>query len=327
MPDASHSPAPPASGGGTFPIERRLVVAVASSALFDLAESDGVFRERGRDAYRAHQWERRDDPLPAGVAMPFVRRFLSLNDAFPDDPPVEVVLLSRNSPETGLRVFTSIAHHGLAITRAAFTNGKAPWPWLPGFGTSLFLSADPRDVAEAVAAGHAAGTVLPSTAADDPDDPELRVAFDFDGVLADDESERVYREHGLAAYRAHESALAATPLQPGPLGAFFVRLGAVQARFRAARDADPALPSRLRLALVTARNAPAIERCITTLRAWGVEVDDTFFLGGVEKARILRILRPHVFFDDQPVHLVAASDVAPAVHVPFGITNAWRDRP
>lgn len=317
---ARHPPAPPPPGGA-FPIERRLVVAVASSALFDLVESDGVFRECGRDAYRAHQWERRDQPLPSGVALPFVRRFLSLNDAFPEDPPVEVVLLSRNSPETGLRVFASFAHHGLAITRAAFTNGQAPWPWIPGFGAALFLSADPRDVADAISAGHAAGTVLPSAAVDDPDDRELRVAFDFDGVLADDESERVYRDRGLAAYREHESTRAATPLNPGPLGDFFVRLGALQARLRTAREAAPGLPSRLRLALVTARNAPAIERCITTLRAWGVEVDDTFFLGGVDKSRILRILRPHVFFDDQPVHLATARDVAPAVHVPFGVTN------
>lgn len=317
--DAQHPPDPPVPSGGAFPIERRLVVAVASSALFDLDDSDSVFREHGQDAYRAHQWERRDQPLPAGVALPFVRRFLSLNDAFPDDPPVEVVLLSRNSPETGLRVFASIAHHDLGITRAAFTNGQAPWPWLPGFGASLFLSADPRDVVEAIAAGHAAGTVLPSAAVDDPDDRELRVAFDFDGVLADDESERVYRDRGLAAYHEHESARATTPLNPGPLGDFFVRLGALQARLR---DAAPSAPSRLRLALVTARNAPAIERCITTLRAWGVEVDDTFFLGGVDKARILRILQPHVFFDDQPVHLATARDIVPAVHVPFGITNA-----
>lgn len=321
MAQATTPPPPPTPENGAFPIDRRLVVAVASSALFDLADADRVFREQGPDAYHALQWAHRADPLGGGVALPFVRRLLSLNDAFANDPPIEVVLLSRNSPETGLRVFHSIAHHGLPITRAAFTNGQAPWPWLPAFGACLFLSADPRDVSEAIAAGHAAGTVLPSATVDDPAAPELRLAFDFDGVLADDESETVYRQQGLAAYRAFESEQADRPLQPGPLGEFFRRLGQVQARLRALGDRSPDAAPRLRLALVTARNAPAIERCITTLRAWGVRLDDTFFLGGIQKARVLGILRPHMFFDDQPAHLDAARELAPAVHVPFGITN------
>ncbi|HQL57552.1 MAG TPA: 5'-nucleotidase [Myxococcota bacterium] len=300
------------------PIQERLVVAVASSAIFDLSESDKVYRDQGTEEYRKFQWENRNKPLASGVAMPFVRRLLSLNDRFVDDQPVEVVLISKNSPETGLRVYKAITEHRLPITRAGFTNGQSPWRWLNGFGASLFLSAEAQDVAQAINAGHAAGTVLSSGCVDDPNDKELRIAFDFDGVLVDDEAERIYKSGGLEAFHAFERQRATQPLQPGPLGDFFKRLGHLQKRLRSLPPSDG---PTLRLALITARNAAAIERCIFTLKEWDVELDDTLFLGGMEKARFLSELRPHIFFDDQPIHLESAKSIAPAVHIPFGIAN------
>lgn len=301
-----------------YDLSARLVVGVASSALFDLGESDRVFREEGVEAFRAHQRDRVDDPFPTGVAFPLVKRLLGLNAVRPDDPPVEVMLLSKNDAETGRRAFRSIAHYGLPIERAAFLQGAAPHAYAAAFQCELFLSADEADVRAAIAAGQPAGHVGARAAEADASDLELRVAFDFDGVLADDASERIYREAGLDGFRAEETARADEPMAPGPLKPFLDRLAGIQ-RLEAE---TPGWTPRLKTALVTARGAPAHERVAATLEAWGLRLDQTFFLGGVEKTAVLETLRAHVFFDDQRVHLDRAAAVAAAVHVPFGVANA-----
>lgn len=304
-----------------YPIEQKLVIAVASSALFDLAESDRVFREQGEKAYRSYQEAHLDVPLGKGVAFPFVRRFLSINQKFPDQCPVEVVLLSRNSAITGKRVFRSIRHHGLDITRAAFLEGKSPYAYIPAFNASLFLSANEADVLQAIDYGHPAGTVLPSKVIDDPEDHELRIAFDFDGVIADDTSEKVYKAGSLEDFQAHETSRAHIPLSPGPLADLFRKIAHLQQLEDQARAQDPDYKRILRTAIVTARNAPSHERVITTLEHWGVNANEVFFLGGMKKDRILSVLRPHMFFDDQRSHLQSDAGDIPMVHIPFGVAN------
>lgn len=301
-----------------YDLTRRLVVGVASTALFDLAESCSVFDEQGLDAYRAHQAARLDEPPPLGLAAPLIRRLLSLNAVRPQDPPVEVVLLSRNDGETGRRLFRALAHYGLDITRAAFTQGAAPHPFARALHAELFLSADAEEVRRSIAAGQPAGQVDPRAAfADDAADVELRVAFDFDGVLADDSAERDFQAKGVEAWRALEASRAAEPLAPGPLQPFLARLAEIQALERA----TPGWAPRLKTALVTARGAPAHERALETLKAWGLGVDQAFFLGGVEKTEILRALKPHIFFDDQRAHQMRAAPYLAAAHVPFGVMN------
>lgn len=306
-----------------FDIEQKLVIGVASSALFDLAESHQVYLQEGPEAYRAYQERERDVVLERGVAFPFIRRFLSINKCFPAESPVEVVLFSRNSPETGLRVMRSIAHYGLDISRAAFMNGKSPYAYLPAFNASLFLSANEGDVQSAIAVNYPAGLVLPSRIADDEEDVELRVAFDFDGVLADDESETVFkRNNDIDEFHAHETLHVARPHQPGPLAALFQKLAMLQRLEDEAQRGDAAYRRIVRIAIITARNAPSHERVVTTLRSWGVSADETFFLGGMNKARVLSVFKPHIFFDDQLTHLKATPGGAiPMVHVPFGIAN------
>ena len=305
-----------------FQIEQKLVIAVASSALFDLSDSHRVYVDEGPEAYRSYQEAKRDDILGKGVAFPFIRRFLNINRCFPLDAPVEVVLLSRNSPETGLRVMRSIAHYGLDISRAAFMNGGTPYSYLPAFNASLFLSAHEEDVKQAIAIDYPAGLVLPSKIADPDDDVELRVAFDFDGVLADDESETVFKHSGLAQFHAHETLHMARPHQPGPLADMFQKLAMMQRLEDVAQRRDPAYRKIVRIAIITARSAPSHERVVTTLRSWGVSADETFFLGGMEKARVLSVFRPHIFFDDQLTHLSSGpGGTIPMVHVPFGVAN------
>jgi 5'-nucleotidase len=304
-----------------FPIEEKLVIAVASSALFDLAESDAVFRQQGLEAYRAHQRANESVILPPGVAFPLVRRLLALNGQEQDDSPVEVILLSRNDPDTGSRVFRSIAHYGLAITRAAFVNGRTPFRYLKAFNAALFLSGNPNDVRQAVSRGAPAGQVLPTDFVDDHSDAELRVAFDFDGILADDSAEAIFQSEGLEAFQAAEAAAASVPMPRGPLARFFIEIAKLQRREFAKRAADETYEPRLRVAIITARNAPAHERLVTTLRDWGIEVDEVFFLGGIEKRRILEEFRPHIFFDDTVGHVERARRTVPCVHVPFGIAN------
>jgi|TARA_B100001057_G_scaffold57995_2_gene51393 5'-nucleotidase len=304
-----------------YPIEDKLVIAVASSALFDLSESDKVFQEQGAIAYRDYQEEHLDVPLAKGVAFPFVRRFLNINKRFPDTSPVEVVLLSRNSSITGKRAFRSIEHHGLDISRAAFLEGKSPYPYIPAFNASLFLSSNEQDVLKAIDYEYPAGTVLPSQVVDDDDDGELRIAFDFDGVIADDASERVYKGGELEAFHKHESSKASIPHSPGPLADLFRKLSLLQQLEDEAQKADASYRRILRTAIVTARSAPAHERVITTLEHWGVDANEVFFLGGMKKDRILSILKPHMFFDDQRSHLQSDAGNVPMVHIPFGVAN------
>ena len=305
-----------------FDISQKLVIGVASSALFDLSGSHQIYLERGADEYRNYQEQHLDVLLEKGVAFPFIRRLLNINRHFPRQSPVEVVLFSRNSPETGLRVMRSIAHYGLDISRAAFMTGSAPYPYLPAFNTALFLSANEEDVRHAIAAGHAAGLVLPSKTDDDDSDAELRVAFDFDGVLADDESETVFKESGLDRFHAHETLHLARPHQPGPLAVMFQRLALMQRMEERMERRDPAYRKLLRIAIITARSAPSHERVVTTLKSWGVSANETFFLGGMDKARVLSVFKPHIFFDDQLSHLRATpGGTIPMVHVPFGIAN------
>lgn len=303
-----------------FPIENKLVIGIASSALFDLTDADAVFRKSGEEAYRRYQEDHLEDTLPKGVAFPFIRRFLNLNKQLPDSQPVEVVLLSRNSPETGLRVFRSIEHYGLDITRAAFFSGTSPFMYNDAFNLSLFLSANKADVQQAVLSGFPAGLVLKNDVEDDPLDNELRLAFDFDGVLADDEAERIFQAEGLAAFSREEALKRTEPLGKGPLADLFSRIALIQQLQEEARRLNPALPKCLKIAIVTARNAPAHERMINTLKSWHLSVDEAFFLGGIEKRRVLSVMQPHMYFDDQTLHLERLDNI-PMVHIPFGVAN------
>jgi 5'-nucleotidase len=311
-----------------YDLANRLVIGVASSALFDLAESDAVFREQGEQAYRVFQEANLDKPLGAGVALPFIKRLLTLNDLStgPDEGPlVEVIVLSRNDPDTGLRVMRSVAEHSLPITRAIFMQGKSPYEFMPALNMSLFLSANESDVAEAIALGLPAGRVLPTAAIDDETNESLRIAFDFDGVLANDESEKVMQASGLEQFHEHESENLAAAHGPGPLREFLREVNKIQRREQSRRLADSTYAIRVHVSIVTARNAPSHERALNSLKDWGVTVNDAFFLGGIDKGAIIRVLRPHIFFDDQLGHLSSTSSAAPSVHVPFGTLNVPGD--
>ncbi len=308
-----------------YDLQNRLVIGVASSAMFDLRESDAVFRAQGEEPYRKFQQENLDKPLAKGIAFSFIRRLLSLNDLSTDpakDPLVEVVLLSKNDPDTGLRVMKSIKHHGLAITRAIFMQGKAPYEYIPALNIALFLSGNAEDVTAAIAANFPAGQVLDSAIEDDEGDIGLRIAFDFDGVLADDESETVMQQtNDVNKFHEYEVKNMMQPHNPGPLQQFLIRVAKIQSVEENRRRADATYKNRLRISVVTARNAPSHERALNTLKSWGVMPNDAFFLGGIEKKNVLGVLKPHIFFDDQSGHLAAASSVVPSVHIPFGVTN------
>lgn len=304
-----------------YSIDRKLVIAVSSSALFDLSESDEVFRKSGAKAYKEYQEQNLDKVLEKGVAFPFVRRFLSINDHFIKEQPVEVVLLSRNSAVTGKRVFRSINHYKLNISRASFMEGKSPYEYIPAFNASLFLSANEKDVIKAISSGHPAGTVLPSKIIDDSGSEELRIAFDFDGVIADDESETVFQDGNLNDFHEHEVNKSNIPHNSGPLAGLFQKLAFMQKLEEQAKEKDSSYKKIIRTAIITARNAPAHERVITTLEDWGVNANEIFFLGGMKKDRILKVLKPHMFFDDQKSHLESEAGDIPMVHIPFGVTN------
>ena len=308
-----------------YDLKDRLVIGVASSAMFDLAESHAVFEREGEEKYRKFQEQHLNQPLPRGMAFSFVKPLLSLNHLSDDaegNPLVEVVLLSQNDPDTGLRVMKSIAHYGIPMTRAIFMQGRSPYEFIPALNISLFLSANKKHVSEAIKLNFPAGQVLKSAIVDDEQDKDLRIAFDFDGVLADDEAEVVmHKTKDLQKFHEHEVKNVMQPHNPGPLQEFLIRISRIQSAEEDRRRVVPAYQNRLRVSIVTARNAPSHERAIKTLKSWGVTANDAFFLGGIEKAKVLAILKPHIFFDDQPVHLGPAASVVPSVHIPFGVKN------
>lgn len=291
----------------------RLVIGISSSALFDLKASDRVYRDEGVAAYAAYQIEREDEPLAPGDAFHLVRKLLSINDLLNDNNRVEVILLSRNTADTGLRVFNSIEHHHLPIRRAAFTGGGRPYKYMRPFGCSLFLSTHQQDVIDALNDGMAAASILSGTTPAS-DNGLLKFAFDGDAVLFADHAERVYQERGLEAFMASEKRDANEPLDGGPFKPFLAALQALQEEF------EPT-DCPIRTALVTARSAPAHERVVRTLRSWGIRLNESLFLGGLQKAEFLRAYQADVFFDDQAEHCQLASDVVPTGHVPSGIIN------
>ena len=288
-----------------------LVIAISSRALFDMRESHLVYEEQGLDAYAAYQIDHEDEPLAPGEAFGFVRKLLDLNARF--DAGVEVVLLSRNSADTGLRVFNSIEHHKLSITRAAFCGGDAPWRYITAFGCHLFLSTEAEDVRHALDNGVAAATLV-SHGTTTSTNAQLRVAFDGDAVLFSDEAERIYKQEGLEAFTASERASAKQPLSGGPVRGFLGALHDLQ-------QLAPEHSSPIRTALVTARSAPAHERVIRTLRAWNVRIDESIFLGGMDKSAFLKAYQADVFFDDQTSHCRSASAHVATGHVPHGVAN------
>lgn len=294
----------------------RLIVAISSRALFDLTESHEVFETEGVDAYCRYQIDHEDDLLEPGVAFALVKKLLALNERLSKDGRVELILLSRNSSDTGLRIFNSIRHYGLDISRAAFAGGSSPYRYVAAFGAHLFLSTDQTDVRMALQAGCAAATILPFQRPSQElvAQQQLRIAFDGDAVLFSDEAERVYRSQGLAVFNATESAAAKEPLGGGPFKGFLVALHQIQSQF-------PAEESPLRTALITSRAAPSHERVIRTLRAWGIRIDESLFLGGMSKGPFLKSFDADIFFDDQALHCDAASTLVTTGHVPHGVAN------
>ncbi len=293
---------------------RRLVVAISSRALFDLEEAHRVFEEQGLERYAAYQIARENEVLRPGIAFPLVRKLLALNQVLPAaGPRVEVILLSRNSSDTGLRIFNSIEHYGLSITRAAFTGGAPLYRYVRPFAADLFLSADPEDVRRALIAGVAAATILGGPAAAGDSD-ELRIAFDGDAVIFGDESERITAEAGFEAFHRNEREQAERPLSAGPFKGFLQALHLLQ-------QSLPHQHPPIRTALVTARSAPAHKRVILTLRHWGVRIDEALFLGGLDKGPFLAAFGADIFFDDQRAYAERAAHHVPAGHVPHGVRN------
>ncbi len=306
--------------GHTWPmpasLDGRLVVAISSRALFDFEEENRLFEGEDDHAYMALQLDRIEVPAKPGVAFSLVRKLLGFNT--PDAARVEVVILSRNDPASGLRVFRSVSHHGLVIERGVFTRGRSPWRYLKPLQAHLFLSANEADVRSALGSGVPAARVLPHAArAGDAHPNEVRIAFDGDAVLFSDEAERVFQQSGLDAFQNHETARARKPLPDGPFRPLLQALHDL--RQSSGQPGGP--PMRIRTALVTARGAPAHERAIRTLMDWGIEVDEALFLGGLPKGEFLREFEPDFFFDDQTGHVDNAAPHVPAGHVASGVRN------
>jgi 5'-nucleotidase len=293
----------------------KLVIAISSRALFNLDESHQIYQDNGLEAYARYQIEREDEVLEPGEAFPMVQKLLRINERLGSDSRVEVLLLSRNSADTGLRVFNSIEHYGLNITRAAFSGGESPYRYVSAFGCHLFLSTDAEDVRSALKNGVAAATLMSSSSPQGDDGSSLKFAFDGDAVLFSDESEQIYKAQGLEAFTENERSAAKQPMTGGPFKAFLSALQGLQSEF-------PPTESPIRTALVTARSAPAHERVIRTLRAWNIRIDESLFLGGLDKGEFLKAYGADVFFDDQQLHCDSAGQHVATGHVPHGVANS-----
>lgn len=297
-------------------LDDKLVVALSSRALFDFEEENAVFDEKDPQRYQKLQLERLDRPAAEGIAFKLVKKLLAFNSG--NERKVEVVILSRNDPVSGLRVFKSAEHHKLPITRGVFLRGRSPFGYLDALKADLFLSAHPEDVRQALEAGFPAARVYAKAPeAKDSNPEEVRIAFDGDAVLFSDQAERVFQEKGLPGFEEHERARAGEPLPPGPLQPFLRALQVLQ------KDPSRSPRMRIRTALVTSRSAPAHDRAIRTLMSWDIEVDEAMFLGGLEKGPFLQVFQPDFYFDDQMTHLdsAATSSIGASGHVNAGVAN------
>lgn len=312
-----------------YKLEKKMVIGVSSRALFDLTVENEIFEEQGLEAYCRYQTEHEQDILKPGPGFGLIRSLLKLNEYSQNQDLVEVIIMSRNSPDTSLRVFNAIAHYGLGITRSVLVSGASLAPYLTAFHTDLFLSACEDDVQSAIDSGIAAGIictehrgygasaqVIPIQTGMQveemalPDEEcRIRIAFDGDAVLFTDESEMIFREKGLNAFEENEKIHAREPLEKGPFAQFLKKLSDLQKEL--GTDNCP-----IRTALVTSRSAPAHERVIRTMRSWNVRVDEAFFLGGLEKKDVLKAFGAQIFFDDQSVHTASAAQAVPAARVP-----------
>lgn len=295
-----------------YSLDDKLVVGVSTRALFDLTKESKIYESDGVDAFCKYQMEHEEEILAPGPGFMLVKALLDLNKLPGQENKVEVIIMSKNSADTSLRIFHSIEHYGLPITRAVLSSGKPLAPYLSAFRTDLFLSHNEDDVRSALADGIAAGIIVDNGSKQynaDCDIDQIRIAFDGDAVLFSAESEKIYREKGLEAFTENEKANAKNPLSAGPFARFLQILSSIQQDF-------PAEKSPIRTALVTARCAPAHERVVRTLRAWNIRIDEAFFLGGVSKSEVLKAFGAHIFFDDQEVHTIPASEVVPSARVP-----------
>ncbi|MGQ7848717.1 5'-nucleotidase [Granulosicoccus sp. 3-233] len=304
-----------------YDLSETLVVGVSATALFDLQEEDALFKEElERDpstaiqAYRKVMLERENDRLDPGAGYPLVKALLGLNRHSPAGKPplVEVVIMSRNSPETGLRILKNIREHDLAMTRHMFTGGESVVDYLDAFSVDLFLSTNVEDAQVVADSDLCAAAVLsvPPGESFKPSTDQVRIAFDGDAVLFSEKSEIIYKTEGMDEFHAQESAKEDILLEEGPFAAFLLKLAKLQERLPESIEFSP-----VRVALITARNSPSEIRVVKTLRKWGVYIDEAFFLGGVEKTKIVKAFQPHIFFDDQDVHLKPASQHVPVAKV------------
>lgn len=294
-----------------YPLDDKLVVAISSRALFNLDDEHRVFQSEGLAAYKRVQREREDLPLEPGTGFHLVQGLLGINEKL-NQRAVEVVVISRNDGDGGLRIWNSIKKHNLDISRASFCGGRNPDKYFAAYNCKLFLSAEEEDVRKVIQNAGAAALVFPPPRGYAHDEGEVRIAFDADAVIFSDEAERVYQEKGLPLFHASEVENAKIPLQPGPFKPFLQAVASIQSKFDAAK-------SPIRTSVVTARNAPAHERAIRTLREWNITVDEMHFLGGVEKSGVLAAFNPHIFFDDQASHVESCASRIPSAQVPYGI--------
>lgn len=297
--------------------KEKLVVAISSRALFDLDECHQIYKNHGIDAYRQYQLENECNILEPGPAFHIAEKFLKLNSGKKENSLVEVILLSRNSADTGLRIFRSIEHYNLDITRAAFSGGQSPYVYAQAFGADLFLSLHAEDVKKAIQSGCAAAHIH-YTPHQNKNFTELKIAFDGDAVLFSDESEQYYQSQGLSAFNRYEKDQAQQPMTPGPFRGFLSALHQLQ------QISD--LPISIRTALVTARQAPAHERVVNTLRSWNIRIDESIFLGGLEKSAFLNAFNADIFFDDQFLNCQLVSQSITSGHVMYGIQNSFKEK-
>ena len=294
-----------------YDLSNLLVVGVSSTALFDLTKEQRIFENQGLEAYKKYQEEHENDILKPGAGFRLIKSLLRLNTLIPGKRFVEIIIMSRNSADISMRIFNSIEYYNLDISRAAFTNGRPIKPYVEAFNVDLFLSTNEEDVQDAINSNIAAGLIYATNHSYETDElKEIRIAFDGDAVLFTDESERIYQKAGLAAFAQHEKMNAKKPLPEGPFANFLKTISRIQREF-------PENEMPIRTALVTARGAPAQERVIRTLKAWGVHIDEVFFLGGVRKKEILKAFGADIFFDDQEAHLKHTVDVVPSARVPY----------
>ncbi|XP_078256251.1 cytosolic 5'-nucleotidase 1A-like [Rhinoraja longicauda] len=293
-----------------------ITIAVSSRTLFNMAEERAIYETDGLESYVKFQQEHENEPLKKGLAFALMKALETVNsrlhELYPGtDEMFDVVLMTNNHAQVGVRLINSINHYGLSIERFCLTGGTSPISYLKAYHTNLYLSSDPVKVAKALSEGIAAATLCHLDKDAQLSEQQLRVAFDGDSFVSQEPNEKSSKNYMLAdslcdyepkptPQMQQTGRGGATEPGKGLLVGFLEAIGKIQKKFYAKNQR---MDCPIRVYLIIKKGGSAVGlKALKTIRSWGLDVDEAFILSGLSATVLLNKICPHIYLDEQSLH-------------------------